>query len=434
MRPVDLIARKRAGGPLAADEIAGLVSGFVDGSVPDYQMAAFLMAVCLRGMSPEETASLTAAMVRSGNVLDLGPLATRAVDKHSSGGVGDKTSLVLVPLVASAGVPVVKLSGRGLGHTGGTLDKLEAIPGFRTALGTADLLAQVQRIGCAIAAQSGDLVPADAKLYALRDVTATVDSVPLIASSIMSKKIASGAAAILLDVKCGRAAFMKTEAEARALAQAMVAIGRGAGRRTIAVLTAMDAPLGRAIGNALEVREAIETLAGRGPDDLAALCQALGGWMLVLGGRAATAEEGAEILRRCLHNGEGLAAFGAMVTAQGGDAAIVREPDRLPRAPVQVPVPSAAPGTVVGIDGQAIGLAAMNLGAGRARKGDAVDPAVGIVLDRVVGDQVRAGDRLAVVHARTRAAADAAAAEVAAAYTVGPENPPAPRVVLQVIQ
>ncbi len=434
MRPVDLIARKRAGGRLGADEIAGLVSGFVDGSVPDYQMAAFLMAVCLRGMSPEETASLTAAMVRSGEVLDLGPLAGRAVDKHSSGGVGDKTSLVLVPLVASAGVPVAKLSGRGLGHTGGTLDKLEAIPGFRTAMSAMDLVAQVQRIGCAIAAQSASLVPADAKLYALRDVTATVDSVPLIVSSIMSKKIASGAAAILLDVKCGRGAFIKTASEARALAEAMVRIGRAAGRRTIAVLTAMDHPLGRTVGNALEVREAIETLSGHGPDDLTALCLTLGGWMLVLGGRAGTAEEGAEVLRRCVHTGQGLATLGAMIAAQGGDAAIVRDPDRLPRAPVQAVVPAAMPGTVIGIDGQAVGLAAMNLGAGRVRKGDAVDPAVGIVLDRIVGDQVRAGERLATVHASTRGAADAAAAEVAAAYTVGPENPPAPQVVLQVVQ
>ena len=433
-RPYDLIVRKRRGGALRPDEIEALISGFVDGSIPDYQMAAFLMATYFRGMSTEETAALTMAMVRSGEVLDLGPLAGRAVDKHSSGGVGDKTSLVLVPLVASAGVPVAKLSGRGLGHTGGTLDKLEAIPGFRTALSGAELVAQVERIGCAIAAQSATLVPADAKLYALRDVTATVDSVPLIASSIMSKKIAAGAAAILLDVKCGRGAFMKTEAEARALAETMVGIGRSVGRRTIAVLTAMDHPLGKAVGNALEVREAIDALAGRGPADLEALCLALGGWMLMLGGRAKTADDGAETLRSRLRDGSALATFSAMVAAQGGDAAVVRDPARLLQAPVQAAVPAPASGTVTGIDGEAVGLAAMRLGAGRAHKGDPVDPAVGIVLDRTVGDRVRAGERLATVHARTPEAAALAVVEIAAACTIGPGQPQAAPVISGVIQ
>jgi pyrimidine-nucleoside phosphorylase len=348
--------------------------------------------------------------------------------------VGDKTSLVLVPLVASAGVPVAKLSGRGLGHTGGTLDKLESIPGFTTALSQAQLVAQVQRIGCAIAGQSATLVPADAKLYALRDVTATVDCVPLIASSIMSKKIAAGSRAILLDVKCGRAAFMKTQADARALAEAMVALGRQVGRRTVAVLSAMDAPLGKAVGNALEVREAIEALGGRGPADLEALCLTLGGWMLGLGGRAANAADGAEALRERLSGGAGLAAFEAMVTAQGGDAAVVRDPSRLPQAPIQAAVPAPAAGIVVGIDGEAIGLAAMRLGAGRARKGDPVDPAVGVTLDRVVGDRVRAGERLATVHARTPEAAAGAAAEVAAAYAIGPQRPPAQNVILGVVE
>lgn len=434
MRPYDLILKKRQGETLQADEIEWLVRGFTDGTVPDYQMAAFLMATCFRGMTAEETAALTLAMVRSGDVLDLGALAPRAVDKHSSGGVGDKTSLVLVPLVASAGVPVAKLSGRGLGHTGGTLDKLEAISGFRTELSASELVAQVQRIGCAIAAQSARLVPADAKLYALRDVTATVDSIPLIASSIMAKKIAAGAAGIVLDVKCGRGAFMKTPAEARALAEAMVAIGRLAGRRTVAVVTAMDAPLGRAVGNALEVREAIETLAGRGPADLEALCLALGGWMLVLGGRAPSAEAGRDALHRRLQDGEARATFAAMVAAQGGDPAVVHEPARLPAAPVLAPVPAPRAGVIRGVDAQAIGLAVMRLGAGRAHKGDAVDPAVGVVLERVVGDRVGVGDVLATVHARTPAAAAAGVAEVQHAYTMGAEIPRVPPIVLDVIQ
>ncbi len=425
MRPYDIIVKKRDGHALSAPEIEGFVLGFVSGAVPDYQMAAWLMAVYFRGMTSEETAALTMAMVRSGGTLDLGPLAARAVDKHSSGGVGDKTSLVVVPLVASAGVLVPKLSGRGLGHTGGTLDKLESIPGFTTALSEAELIAQVGRVGCAIAGQSERLVPADAKLYALRDVTATVDSVPLIASSIMSKKIAAGSGAILLDVKCGRGAFMKTEAAARVLAQAMVEIGRRAQRRTVAVLSAMDQPLGRAVGNALEVREAIDTLQGRGPADFETLCLALGGRMLVLGGKVGSAEEGTEDLRRRLRNGEAMAKFEDMVRAQGGDPAAVREPNGLPRAPVQAPVPAPASGGVTGIDGQAIGLAAMRLGAGRAKKGDPVDPAVGIVLQRKAGDEVRRGDHLAVVHARTDEAAAGAVDEVVAAYMIG-EVAPAP--------
>ena len=433
MRPSDIILKKRRGLILDADEIDCMVLGFARGKIPDYQVAAWLMAICFRGMVPEETAALTMAMVRSGGTIDLGPLAARAVDKHSSGGVGDKTSLVVVPLVAAAGVPVPKLSGRGLGHTGGTLDKLESITGFRTALSEDEFVAQVRRVGCAIAGQSERLVPADAKLYALRDVTATVDSVPLIASSIMSKKIAAGSGAILLDVKCGRGAFMNTEADARTLAQVMVEIGTHAGRRTVAVLSAMDEPLGRAVGNALEVREAIDTLQGQGPPDLELLSLTIGGWMLMLGGRARSADDGARDLRRLLREGAALAKFEEMVRAQGGDAATVRDPARLPQAPRQEPVPAPVSGVVTAIDGQAVGLAAMRLGAGRVKKGEPIDAAVGIVLERKVGDTVRRGETLAVVHARTGEAAAHAVHDIAAAYAMGDGTAAAPALILGTI-
>jgi pyrimidine-nucleoside phosphorylase len=434
MRPADLIVKKRDGVALDDAEVESLVRGYVDGSVPDYQMAAFLMAVYFRGMSPKETAALTMAMVRSGETVDLGPLAARAVDKHSSGGVGDKTSLVLVPLVASAGVPVPKLSGRGLGHTGGTLDKLESIAGCRTALTQAEFIDQVRQIGCAIAGQSATLVPADARMYALRDLTATVDSLPLIASSIMSKKLAAGAGAILLDVKCGAGAFMKTAADARRLAETMVDIGRTASRRIVAVISGMDQPLGRAVGNALEVTEAIDTLRGEGPAEVRELCLALGGWMLVLGKRAASPEEGAAELRRRLQSGDALGKFAEMVHAQGGDGGVVEHPDRLPQAPVRLPVPAPASGFVAAIDAAAIGLAAMRLGAGRAKKGDAIDPAVGVVLSQPVGAAVRAGDPMATVHARTEEAGAGAANEVAAAITIGETAPPVQPVILGVVE
>jgi pyrimidine-nucleoside phosphorylase len=373
-------------------------------------------------------------MVRSGSTLELGALAARAVDKHSSGGVGDKTSLVVVPLVAAAGVPVPKLSGRGLGHTGGTLDKLESIPGFRTTLSEEAFIAQVGRVGCAIAGQSDRLVPADAKFYALRDVTATVDSIPLIASSIMSKKIAAGSHAILLDVKCGRGAFMKTETDARSLAQAMVEIGRHAGRRTVAVLSAMDEPLGRAVGNAVEVREAIDTLRGDGPPDLEALSLTIGGWMLVLGGKTASADNGVEQLRRLLRSGAALDKFEEMVAAQGGDPTVARDPSRLPQAPIHLPVPAPAAGVVAAIDALAVGVAATRLGAGRVKKGDPIDPTVGITLRRKTGDAVARGDALATVHARTEEDARRGVADVAAAYAVGAAGAAMPSLVLAVIE
>ena len=436
MRPPEIILKTRRGLSLDAAEIEGMVLGFTRGEIPDYQIAAWLMAVCFQGMTAEETAALTMAMVRSGSTLDLGALAARAVDKHSSGGVGDKTSLVVVPLVASAGVPVPKLSGRGLGHTGGTLDKLESIAGFRTALSEEEFVAQVGRVGCAIAGQSERLVPADAKLYALRDVTATVDSIPLIASSIMSKKIAAGSHAILLDVKCGRGAFMKTEADARSLAQAMVDIGGHAGRRTVAVLSAMDEPLGRAVGNAAEVEEAITTLRGDGPSDLESLSLTIGGWMLVLGGKTRSADDGAQELQRLLRSGAALAKFEEMVAAQGGDITVVRDPGRLPQAPIHLPVAAQVSGVVTAIDAQAVGVAAMRLGAGRIKKGDPVDPAVGITLQRKIGDPSTRGEALAVVHARTEDDARRAVADVAAAYAVGesvPVTAPAPALIRGVI-
>ncbi|MHB0913628.1 MAG: thymidine phosphorylase [Armatimonadota bacterium] len=393
MRVYDLILKKRNGEALSTEEMEFLVGGYAEGRVPDYQVAALLMAVWFRGMDARETADLTASMVRSGETLDLSCLPGVKVDKHSTGGVGDKATLVLAPLLAAAGVPVVKMSGRSLGHTGGTLDKLESIPGMSCALSPERMVEQVQRIGLAIGGQTAELVPADKKLYALRDLTATIDCVPLIAASVMSKKIASGADAIVLDVKAGSGAFMRSVPEAVELARAMVEIGRQVGRRTVAAVTDMNQPLGCAVGNALEVEEAIMTLRGEGPSDLVELCVVLGGLALRLAGKG-----GEEEIRRLLADGSALVKFREMVEAQGGDPRVVEDTSILPKARKVVPVPSPESGFVTRADAMQIARAAVAVGACRGEAGVSPDLSAGIVLKKKVGDKVSEGETLAEIH------------------------------------
>lgn len=397
MRVYDLILKKRNGSTLSKEEIDYLISGYVNGDIPDYQIAALAMAIYFQGMNEEETLHLTMAMMHSGDLIDLKEIPGTKVDKHSTGGVGDTTTLVLAPLVAAAGAPVAKLSGRGLGHTGGTLDKLESIPGFKTEMSVNDLIRAVKQIGVAVAGQTGNLVPADKLLYALRDVTATVDNKSLIAGSIMSKKLAAGADALVLDVKAGDGAFLKTREEAFALAELMVSIGNGAGRKTVALVTNMDQPLGRAVGNALEVKEAILTLRGEGPPDLEELCLQLGGWMLTLAGRSADHEEGREHLKTLISNGSAIEKFKEMIRNQQGNDQVVEHLDLLPSTDHEVAVVTAARGYISNLKAETIGLAAMNLGAGRERKDSVIDPAVGIILEKKVGDHVFPGDPLAKV-------------------------------------
>ncbi len=399
MRAVDIILKKRDGLELTREEIEFFVQGFTRGEIPDYQVAAWAMAVFLRGMTERETADLTMAMAFSGQVLDLSNVVGIAVDKHSSGGVGDKTSLVVLPWVAACGLPVGKMSGRGLGFSGGTLDKMESIPGYRVDLSTQEFIEQLRRIGIVLTGQSLDLAPADGKLYALRDVTATVDSIPLIASSIMSKKIAAGAQAIVLDVKCGNGAFMETLERARALARLMVAIGKQVGRRTVAVLSDMNQPLGHAVGNALEVREAIDTLHGKGPKDFYEHCHHIAAHMLVLGRKANSLEEAHPLLEQALHSGAAWEMFRKLVQAQGGDVRYVDEPQRLPRARWIEQVPAPRSGYLSAIHARTIGETAVLLGAGRARKGDPIDHAVGFIIPHKVGDWVEAGEPLFEIHA-----------------------------------
>jgi pyrimidine-nucleoside phosphorylase len=431
IRPAQLIQQKRDGEELGEDELTELVLGYARGEIPDYQLAAFCMAVYFRGLSPAETAALTDAFVQSGRTLDLeGALGRRVVDKHSTGGVGDKTSIAVGPVVAACGVPVGKMSGRGLGHTGGTLDKLESIPGFRVQLSGEELVAQVRETGLAIVSQSDDLVPADKALYALRDVTATVDSIPLIAASIMSKKIAAGAGAIVLDVKVGDGAFMKTLAKAVELAQVMVELGRREGRRTICLLTDMDQPLGRAVGNALEIREVVDTLRGEGPPDLTELVLTTSGRLLALSDLGIDQVEGRRRAEATLADGSALARYERWIAAQGGDPST----DALPEAPAIHEVEAEHEGFVTRLGAVRIGTAALELGAGRRTKEDEIDYSVGIVCRRKRGDRVRPGEALAEVHACDQASAEVAASEVRAAYELGDEPPPDRGIVLEVLE
>lgn len=401
MRMVDLIEKKRDGKTLTTEEVNFVIKGFTDGSVPDYQMSAFAMAVFLKGMTEKEYSDLTMAMVHSGDTIDLSNIEGIKVDKHSTGGVGDTTTLVLGPLVASLDIPVAKMSGRGLGHTGGTIDKLEAVEGFHVELTEEEFMKQVNDIKLAVIGQTGDLTPADKKLYALRDVTATVNSIPLISSSIMSKKIAAGADAIVLDVKTGAGAFMKDIDDARDLAKAMVKIGNNVGRQTVAVISDMSQPLGFAIGNALEVKEAIDTLKGEGPKDLEELCLVLGSQMVVLAKKAETLEEARAKLLENMKNGKALEVFKAFLVAQGGDGSVVDDPSKLPQAKYVQEVVAKQDGYVSQIVADAVGTAAMKLGAGRATKESVIDLAVGLMLNKKVGEAVKKGESLVTVYSST---------------------------------
>jgi pyrimidine-nucleoside phosphorylase len=399
MRAVDIIRKKREGEELSKEEIEFIVLGFTRGDIPDYQMSAWLMAVVWRGMSERETVDLNLTMARSGELLDLSSIAPLVVDKHSTGGVGDKTTIVVAPLVSCLGLPVGKMSGRGLGFSGGTLDKLESIPGFNVNLTREQFMDLLRQHGVVCAGQSADLAPADGKIYALRDVTATVESLPLIASSIMSKKIASGSNAIVLDVKTGSGAFMKSEAEAVSLAEIMVKIGRRAGRRMSAVISDMEQPLGCAVGNTLEVVEAIATLQGRGPQDSAEHCLVVAAEMLLLGEKCRTPEAGRDMLTRAIESGQAIAKFNEWVRAQGGDERVVDDATLMPQARLVEELASPQSGYIAALNAMEVGLASVALGAGRQKKGEPVDHAVGVVLKKKVGEQVQRGESLLTIHA-----------------------------------
>ncbi|MGE5245660.1 MAG: thymidine phosphorylase [Betaproteobacteria bacterium] len=429
MRAVDIIIRKRDGGALTREEIRFFVDGVTAGTLPDYQASALLMATLLRGMTPEETAWLTDAMVHSGVRVDLSDIPGVKVDKHSTGGVGDKTSLVLAPLVAACGVAVPMMSGRGLGHTGGTLDKLEAIPGFRVDLSLDEMKRALAGVGCVMIGQTARIAPADRKLYALRDVTGTVESIPLISASIMSKKIAEGIGALVLDVKTGSGAFMKTEADSRRLAGSLVSIGNASGVRTEAIITRMDAPLGRAVGNALEVIESIEVLKGGGPTDLVEVSVELASRMLVLGGVADGRADAERRIRDAIASGAGVDRFRRIIEQQGGDPRVVDDPRRLPSAPHRRTIAAPRPGYVAELDAGLVGRAAVLLGAGRDRVEDPVDPGVGIVARAKPGDAVREGDAVLELHYREPSRLDAALALAMRAVAVG-DQPPAPKPII----
>ncbi|WP_326515174.1 pyrimidine-nucleoside phosphorylase [Staphylococcus hominis] len=398
MRMVDIIEKKRDGQILTKEEIEFFIEGYTNGDIPDYQASSLAMAIFFQDMNEEERAALTMAMVNSGDVIDLSKINGIKVDKHSTGGIGDTTTLVLAPLVAAVGVPVAKMSGRGLGHTGGTIDKLESIDGFHVEISEADFIKLVNENQVAVIGQTGNLTPADKKLYALRDVTGTVNSIPLIASSIMSKKIAAGADAIVLDVKTGNGAFMKTLEDAEALAHAMVSIGNNVGRNTMAIISDMSQPLGRAIGNALELKEAIDTLNGQGPEDLTELVLTLGSQMVVLAERANTLEEARQLLNEAIENGSALDKFKTFLENQGGDASVVNLPELLPTAEYQIDYKAKSSGVVSELIANEIGVASMMLGAGRQTKDDDIDLSVGIVLNKKVGDKVNVGESLLTIH------------------------------------
>jgi pyrimidine-nucleoside phosphorylase len=407
-RAIDVIRKKRDGVELSREEIEGLVNAYTGGDIPDYQVSAWLMAVVLKGMTRPETAALTDAMLHSGDVLDLSSLPGKKVDKHSTGGVGDKTSLVLAPLAAAAGVAVPMISGRGLGHTGGTLDKLEAIPGFSVNLSVAEFRRVLELCGCAMIGQTAEIAPADRKLYALRDVTGTVESPYLICASIMSKKLAEGIDALVLDVKTGSGAFMKTEKDAGFLAELMVETGERMGKQVVALITDMDQPLGNMIGNALEVIEVVEVLRGAGPDDLRELCLELAGWMLHLGGVAKTVAEGKQQSAKLISSGQALEKFRRMIELQGGDPRVIDDAKRLPQAQYTMKVAGTKAGCVASMQCEQIGTACVILGGGRERKEDSVDPAVGIVLHKKVGDRIASGEALATIHYNAEAKAERA--------------------------
>ncbi len=424
MNSVDIIIKKRDGHELSRADIDFFIDGITAGTIPDYQAAAWLMAVYFQGMTDRETTDLTLAMAASGEQLDLHDVLPGAVivDKHSSGGVGDKTTLAVGPIVAACGLPVGKMSGRGLSFSGGTIDKLESIRGWTAEISEEHFRRQLRAIGLVVAAQTADLAPADKILYALRDVTGTVPSLPLIAGSIMSKKLAAGADAIVLDVKCGRGAFMETLADAQALARQMVAIGTLAGRKVTALITQMEQPLGLAVGNALEVQEAIATLHGRGPADFQELVEAVAGEMLLIAGAADDLAGARDLVSDVIADGRAFARFRDFVASQGGDPALVDHPDRLPAAPVVVPVPAPAAGFVHALDAREVGLVTVELGGGRQKKGDPIDPAVGVMLAAKVGSKVAVGEPLCTIHAATRAAAEAAIPRLQAAYVMAPER------------
>ena len=434
MRMYDLIEKKKLGQELSTEEISEMIQGFTDGSVPDYQMAAMLMAICFQGMSKRETVDLTLAMRDSGDVLDLSGIKGVKVDKHSTGGVGDKTSLALTPIIAALGVPVAKMSGRGLGHTGGTIDKLECFPGFTTEISEQTFMDNVNRIGIAIAGQTANLAPADKKLYALRDVTATVDQMSLIASSIMSKKLASGSDAIVLDVKTGNGAFMKKYEDSVALAEAMVSIGTMAGKKTTAVITDMDQPLGYAVGNSVEVMEAIDTLQGRGPEDFKQVVFALGGQMLQAAGRADSQEEAEKLMQSVIEDGTALKKFAEFVTAQGGDASYVYDTDKFPKASYRKEIPATKEGYVGRILAEEIGNACMTLGGGRETKESSIDLSVGIILKKKNGDFVKKGETIAVVYGNDTGKMERAMEKIRNAYEFSDEKPERRPVVLKYIR